>query len=73
MEKLTEWRKSLEPNTLEHAGRLLGVSAVQMLRYERGERSIPPAKALAVEQITGISRHDLRPDVFGPAGMGETQ
>lgn len=23
--------------------------------------------ALAVERVTGVSRHELRPDVFGPA------
>lgn len=28
--------------------------------------TIPPHHVLAVEQITGISRHDLRPDIFGP-------
>lgn len=26
---------------------------------------IPPGRVVAVEQITGISRHALRPDVFG--------
>ena len=28
---------------------------------------VPADRVIAVEQITGISRHDLRPDVFGPA------
>ena len=27
----------------------------------------PPARVLEVEAATGISRHELRPDVFGPA------
>lgn len=26
---------------------------------------VPPDRALDVERITGISRHELRPDVFG--------
>lgn len=26
---------------------------------------VPPDRALDVERITGISRHQLRPDVFG--------
>lgn len=28
---------------------------------------VPAERALAVEAATGISRHELRPDVFGPA------
>lgn len=28
---------------------------------------VPAERVLEVERITGISRHDLRPDVFGPA------
>lgn len=28
---------------------------------------VPPDRALEVERVTGVSRHDLRPDVFGPA------
>lgn len=26
---------------------------------------VPPERALDIERITGISRHELRPDVFG--------
>ena len=29
-------------------------------------RDIPPRHVLAIESETGISRHELRPDVFGP-------
>lgn len=28
---------------------------------------VPPDRAIDVERITGISRHELRPDIFGPA------
>ena len=28
---------------------------------------VPAARVLQVEEATGISRHALRPDVFGPA------
>ena len=72
MEKLQTWRKSLTPPTLEHAGELLGVSAVQVLRYERGERSISPTRVTEVERVTGIPRHELRPDIFGPSRTQET-
>lgn len=30
-------------------------------------RLVPPERVLMVEEITGISRHELRPDIFGPA------
>ncbi|MCM2292272.1 helix-turn-helix domain-containing protein [Allorhizobium sp. BGMRC 0089] len=29
-------------------------------------RRIPAARVLMVERITRISRHDLRPDIYGP-------
>lgn len=29
-------------------------------------RVVPAERVLVVERITGISRHELRPDVFGP-------
>lgn len=30
-----------------------------------GWKRVPPGRVLAVERITGISRHDLRPDIYG--------
>lgn len=30
-------------------------------------KGVPAQRVLAVERITGISRHVLRPDIFGPA------
>lgn len=36
-----------------------------------GRRPVPPKFALAIEKATGVSRHALRPDVFGPAPEGE--
>lgn len=32
---------------------------------------VPSERVLDVERITGISRHELRPDVFGPDKQGE--
>ncbi len=33
---------------------------------------VPPARVLVVEKITGVSRHDLRPDIYGemPKAVG---
>lgn len=42
--------------------RLLGnVSSQAVSQWKR----IPAERILEVERITGISRHDLRPDIFG--------
>lgn len=70
---MKEWRLSLSPPTLEHAARLLGVTAVQMYRYEHGLRRVPPEKVARYSLITGITKRVLRPDVFGPLKRGSTE
>ena len=42
----------------------LGISkqAVSLWQW----KGVPAERVLAVEGVTGISRHELRPDVFGP-------
>ena len=67
MHPLYSWRMSLPKpmRSLWAAGKLLGVSGVQMHRYENGLRRVPPEKAAAYERITGIPREVLRPDIFG--------
>lgn len=65
MEKACEMAKS-------NAG---GPAALARALEERGEKITPQAvsqwkivpadKALKVEAITGVSRHEMRPDVFG--------
>lgn len=45
--------------------RKLGVRYQAIQQWNKRQR--PPAeRCLAIEQATGISRHDLRPDVYGP-------
>lgn len=44
------------------AGRALGISSQAVGQWRR----IPPERVLQIEQLTGISRHDLRPDIYGP-------
>lgn len=41
----------------------LGCTPQAIYQWER----VPAERALDVERLTGISRHDLRPDIFGPA------
>ena len=66
MEQLRAWRLNRpDGRTLEAASRLLGVSAVQLSRYESGARRIPAERVPAISRVTGIAPELLRPDVFG--------
>lgn len=47
--------------------RLLGVTPQAVNQWVSGTRPVPPRHVLVVEAATGVSRHLLRPDVFGPA------
>lgn len=35
------------------------------------QKRVPAEKALLIEALMGISRHDLRPDIYGPAKSQE--
>lgn len=47
--------------------RHLGISSQAVAQW----RQAPPARVIEIEKLTGISRHDLRPDIFGPAKQDE--
>ncbi len=66
MDKLKEWRTANQI-TAEEAGKSIGVSRVQWFRLENGSRKPSPKSAARIEKVTGIPRHELLPDVFGPA------
>lgn len=51
--------------TLDGAANLFGVDRTTILRWERGAPPVPVKRLEEIERITGISRHELRPDVFG--------
>ena len=40
----------------------LNISPGAVSQWDR----VPAERVLEIERLTGISRHDLRPDVFGP-------
>lgn len=53
--------------------RLCGVKQPSVWRWLRITHVLPPEHVLAVEAATGISRHDLRPDIYpieSPAAPG---
>lgn len=43
--------------------RELGIKHTAMYSWTR----VPAERVLDIERVTGISRHELRPDIFGPA------
>jgi DNA-binding transcriptional regulator YdaS (Cro superfamily) len=46
--------------------RVFGVSRSCITQWQRRKR-IPASRVIEFEKITGISRHVLRPDIFGEA------
>ena len=46
--------------------KLLGVHPSFISQLVTGRRKLPYAYCLIVEKATGISKHRLRPDVYGP-------
>lgn len=45
----------------------LGISPSAISMWRR----VPVERVLEIERLTGISRHELRPDVFGPEPTAE--
>ena len=48
------------------AAEILGISQANISMW-KVRRRVPADKVLAVEAATSISRHELRPDIFGEA------
>jgi DNA-binding transcriptional regulator YdaS (Cro superfamily) len=46
--------------------RRLGITPAAVLQWDK----VPPGRVLACEIITGVSRHEIRPDVFGEPPRG---
>lgn len=63
MEDFCEQAKTIAggPSALSKA--LGGITSQAVSQWKR----VPPEHVVGVERITGVSRHDLRPDIFGPA------
>lgn len=49
-------------------GRLCGVSQTAVWKWLQSSKRLPAEHVLAVEAATGVSRHDLRPDIY-PRGL----
>ncbi len=53
------------PKKLADALNAMGVAPITPQAVSQWKR-IPPNRVVAVEAITGVSRHEQRPDIFGP-------
>ncbi len=49
-------------------GRLLGLAQPSIWAWVDKKKPLPAEHVLAVEAATGISRHDLRPDLYPRGG-----
>lgn len=49
------------------AAKALGINNPSVIANWRTRNSVPAERVLDVEKLTGISRHELRPDIFGSA------
>lgn len=63
---LKRWRISAG-FTPQQAADHIGVTLPMWSRWENDRRSVPAKRVLDLETKTGVSRHVLRPDVFGSA------
>lgn len=54
------------PVRADKLARDIGVDRSTLTRYETDKIEIPAERVLRIEALTGISRHELRPDVYGP-------
>lgn len=59
---LKTWRSRTGKRAEEVAGEL-GVTVAMWSRWETGRRRVPADRVLEIERVTGISRHELRPDL----------
>lgn len=71
MRPIPELRQYREGQTLGDASKALGVNKTTLLRWEDGTVQIPAERVIEVERVTGISRHELRPDLSS-IFVGET-
>lgn len=58
--------------TLAKVAETFAVDKKTILRWEQGKTPIPIKRLAEFEEVTGIPRRDLRPDVFRPAKRTHT-
>lgn len=66
IQDLKAWRLEAALS-VDGAAKAVGVTEAMWSRWENGRRKVPAERVLEIERLTGVSRHLIRPDVFGPA------
>lgn len=64
MNRVEQIIEALGPGGATRLAKACGLRPQNITRWQR-TGLVPAHHCLAVEQFTGISRHELRPDVFG--------
>ncbi len=64
MNRVEQIIESLGPGGASRLAKACNVKPQNITRWQKTGQ-VPAHHCLAVEQVTGISRHELRPDVFG--------
>ncbi|WP_027039095.1 helix-turn-helix domain-containing protein [Mesorhizobium ciceri] len=61
-----EFRKKdgSKQRTLDEVATLFGVNKATIIRWENGEVPLPAKRLKEFEDVTGIPRQKLRPDIF---------
>ena len=52
--------------SLRNVADRLGVRSQAISQWTRWQK-VPPKRVLALEALSGVSRYELRPDIYGPA------
>jgi transcriptional regulator with XRE-family HTH domain len=50
--------------TLEQVAAVFGVNKTTIIRWEKGVPPVPAKRLREIEDVTGISRQKLRPDLY---------
>lgn len=67
---LRNWIRSTPPAEREALCKKIGTTKDYLWQIAGGHCRPGARMAIAIESITGVSKHDLRPDIFGPKPGG---
>jgi DNA-binding transcriptional regulator YdaS (Cro superfamily) len=62
VQRIEEFELHNRDITLAELATIMGVNRSTVTRWN--QRRIPAERVISIEQMTGISRHDLRPDIY---------
>lgn len=64
--KLRDWIRATPPAERAEACAQIGTTMDYLWQIAGGHCRAGAKMAVAIEDATGVSKHDLRPDIFGP-------